>query len=189
MPLHSENVSFELRSHPWFNGSGNALSATLLTADNSSYHWECPTSESSGKRLLCATNSYLVLICIRDGSSLPLSYYSKSSLTLKIVKPWLQTLKNFDKDKISTAVLNPIEFVLPHGVILATEIAKRLQRLTSTYERARDKIPGESGIPEERNYPVMMRHAQVLLKDIRFALRSLSKLQDCPHQKPLATDF
>ena len=133
-----------------------------------------------------------MLICLRNGTPW-FDQFEFSPVISDVMSYldhlWLQTLELFNGDAISRAVANPIEFVLPLGFFMALETAEYLQGLTSTYERARDKLPTLLGSIEQRDYPKMMRHTQVLLKDIRFALRSLRKLQDCPSKKPLIEDF
>lgn len=134
---------------------------------------------------------------MRDGTFL-VDQENEDVPFLKFDRSWLEKLNAFDyTNQIPKAIQNPIEFVLPYGAIIARRSSQSLQRLTSTYERARDELPGESGSLEERNYPSMMQGSQVLLEDIRFNMRSLSSLHNCPMvrtqgsiaEKSLIADF
>lgn len=138
-----------------------------------------------------------MLIFVRDGTFL-VDQENEDFPFLKLDRLWFKTLNEFDyKNQIPRAIQNPIEFVLPFGTIIARRSSQRLQRLTSSYERARDDILGASGHLEERSYPAMMRGSQVLLKDIRFNMRSLSRLHNRPigqnlgplTEESLAADF
>lgn len=142
-------------------------------------------------------NKYSVLICLRNASLVSndvgnlindtdMDYFHTKTET--ILSRYLEELSNVDQAQISKATANPLEFfVEPYAALLASDLAECIQRLTTNYECTRD-VSHEFQI-EQLTYPFLMRNTQVLLKDIRVALRSISGLQDCQLTTSMAADF
>lgn len=98
------------------------------------------------------------------------------------------TLGRFSESEVARTE-KPIKFVLPFATIFAQYFAEKLQDLTSEYERKVDLLSDDHDHFEKLGYSSLMRRIRILLKDVRFCLRSLSLLEDIAPTQSSIRDF